>query len=185
MQILTVLFTLSAAVPALGAAPKGLKIQWVGHSFHMFLPSPVAKLAKEAGIKGHIDVGKDMIGGSSPCEHWNRAYPEAKQVGGFVEGGMGKTPGGKDLRRTIDAGIPDVVTLATQQTMPEPCIGKFAMKFVCVLDLSHHFLNQLLIYIFNSSRRKSSQERGSWSKKPGCRPGRWAPPIIRRPAAVP
>jgi hypothetical protein len=141
MQILTVLFTLSAAIPALAAAPKGLKIQWVGHSFHMFLPSPVAKLAKEAGIKGHTDVGKDMIGGSSPCEHWNRVYPEAKQVGGFVGGGMGKSPGGKDLRRTLDAGIPDVVTLATQQSMPEPCIGKFAMKFVRVLDLSHRLTN--------------------------------------------
>jgi len=29
----------------------------------------------------------------------------------------------------MEAGIPDVVTLSTQQTMPEPCIGKFAMKF--------------------------------------------------------
>jgi hypothetical protein len=183
MQILTVLFALSAAIPALGAAPKGLKIQWVGHSFHMFLPSPVAKLAKEAGITGHTDVGKDMLGGSSPCEHWNRAYPEAKQVGGFVGGGMGKSAGGQDLRRTIDAGIPDVVTLATQQTMPEPCIGKFAMKFVRILDWSRHF-SQVLTYIFNSSRLRSSQERGSWSKKRGCRFGRWAPPIIRRPVAA-
>jgi hypothetical protein len=78
MQALIILFTLSAVVSGQGAAPKGLRIQWVGHSFHMFLPNPVAKLAREAGIQGHTDVGKDMIGGSSPCEHWNRAYPEAK-----------------------------------------------------------------------------------------------------------
>jgi hypothetical protein len=134
MQVLSVLVALSAAVPVRGAAPKGLRIQWVGHSFHMFLPTPVAKLAREAGIEGHIDVGKDMLGGSSPCEHWNRAYPEAKQVGGFVGGGMGNSPGGQDLRKTIDAGMVDVMTLATQQTMPEPCIGKFAMKFVNSTD---------------------------------------------------
>ena len=134
MQGLIVLFALSAAASAQKAPPKGLKIQWVGHSFHMFLPGPVAKLAKEAGIAGHTDVGKDMIGGSSPCEHWNRAYPEAKQVGGFVGGMSGKSPGGQDLRKTLDAGIPDVVTLATQQTMPEPCIEKFAMKFVSTVD---------------------------------------------------
>jgi hypothetical protein len=133
MQILRILSALSVVASVQGAAPKGLKIQWVGHSFHMFLPGPVAKLAKEAGIQGHTDVGKDMLGGSSPCEHWNRAYPEAKQVGGFVGGGMGKTAGGKDLRRTIDAGIPDVVTLSTQQAVPEPCIEKFALKFVSSL----------------------------------------------------
>jgi hypothetical protein len=183
MQTLTVLFTLFAAISALDAAPKGLKIQWVGHSFHMFLPSPVAKLAREAGIKGHTDVGKDMIGGSSPCEHWNRAYPEAKQAGGFVGGGGGKSSGGKDLRSNLDAGIPDVVTLATQQAMPEPCIGKFAMKFVHALDWSRHFI-QVLICIFNSSRRRNSQERGSWSKKRGCRFGRWVPPITRRQVAA-
>lgn len=143
MQILTILFVLSAASPALGEVPKGLKIQWVGHSFHMFLPSPVAKLAKEAGIQGHMDVGKDMIGGSSPCEHWNRAYPEAKQVGGFSGGGMGNSPGGQDLRKTLDAGTPDVVTLATQQAMPEPCIDKFGMKFVRAISLSCRFSKTL------------------------------------------
>jgi hypothetical protein len=139
MHLLTILYALSTALSVLAAAPppKGLKIQWVGHSFHMFLPGPVAKLAAEAGIKGHTDVGKDMIGGSSPCEHWNRAYPEDKQVGGFVGGGMGKAAGGQNLRKTIDAGIPDVVTLATQQTIPEPCIGKFAMKFVSTTDTEY------------------------------------------------
>jgi len=30
--------------------PKGYKIQFVGHSFHMFLPAPLAKLATEAKI---------------------------------------------------------------------------------------------------------------------------------------
>jgi hypothetical protein len=32
------------------AKPKGLKVQWMGHSFHQFLPTPVGNLAKEAGI---------------------------------------------------------------------------------------------------------------------------------------
>jgi len=132
MQILTALFAFSATVSALaaqGPVPRGLKIQWIGHSFHMFLPGPVAKLAKEAGIQGHTDVGKDMIGASSPCEHWNRAYPEDKQVGGFSGMGLATGNGGQAVKRNIDSGIPDVVTLASQQANPEPCISKFALKF--------------------------------------------------------
>jgi hypothetical protein len=118
----------AAAVPALGQAPKGLKVQWVGHSFHAFLPKPVAKLAAEANIKGHVNLGMDMLGGSTPCEHWNRAFPEDKITSGWRGGVIGKTPGGKDLRRVIDSDIADVLTLATQAMMPEPCIAKYVQK---------------------------------------------------------
>jgi hypothetical protein len=128
MQLFTILLTFAAAVPVQGQTPKGLKVQWVGHSFHAFLPKPVAKLAAEANIKGHVNLGMDMLGGSTPCEHWNRAFPEDKVTSGWRGGGMGKTPGGKDLRRVIDDGVADVLTLATQVTMPEPCIAKFVQK---------------------------------------------------------
>src|ERR1700684_3410529 len=58
--------------PPPGPKPKGLRISWVGHSFHVYLPSPVARLAIEAGIKGHRTLGIDFIGASMPCQHWNR-----------------------------------------------------------------------------------------------------------------
>jgi hypothetical protein len=48
-----------------GSPPKGKSIQWVGHSFHQFLPTPVGKLAAEAGIKSHKSLGFDMIGAST------------------------------------------------------------------------------------------------------------------------
>jgi hypothetical protein len=86
------------------AAPAGKKIQWVGHSFHMFLPGPVAQLAKEAGITGHQNIGLDMIPASVPCQHWNK--------GGAV-------------KNVLTAGTADVLTIATREDVPDPCIPKF------------------------------------------------------------
>jgi len=91
----------SAAVPA------GKKVQWVGHSFHWFLPEPVAKLAAEAGIKGHQTVNVDRIGGSLPCQHWNK-------------GGTTNT-----VKENLKAGKADVLTLATREPAPDECIPKF------------------------------------------------------------
>jgi len=91
--------------------PKGKAIQWVGHSFHVFLPSPVAKLAQEAGIKGHSSLGFDMIGASTPCQHWKK-------------GGEGATDT-NTVKEVLKAGKADVLTLATQQAAPEECIPKF------------------------------------------------------------
>jgi hypothetical protein len=79
----------------------------------------------EANIKGHVNLGMDMLGGSTLCERWNKAFLEDKVTSGWRGGGMGKMPGGKDLRRVIDTGAADVLTLATQVTMPELCIAKF------------------------------------------------------------
>jgi len=85
-------------------APNGKKIQWVGHSFHVFLPSPVASLAKEAGIKGHENLGTDFLPASVPCQHWNK-------------GGAWKD--------VIQAGKADVLTIATREDAPDPCVPKF------------------------------------------------------------
>src|ERR1700761_5863457 len=76
------------------AAPKGKSVQWVGHSFHVFLPAPVAQLAKEAGIVGHQNLGVDRIGGSEPCQHWNK--------GGDTNA----------VKETLKAGAADVLTIA-------------------------------------------------------------------------
>jgi hypothetical protein len=113
-----VLFLAGAtAVPSTGApmmnsnmaAPKGKKIQWIGHSFHVFLPAPVAKLANEAGISGHQNLGFDMIPASVPCMHWNK---------------------GGAWKQAVQSGKADVMTLATREDVPDPCIPKFVQLAV-------------------------------------------------------
>jgi hypothetical protein len=101
---------LAATSVAAPSAPKGKKIQWMGHSFHFFLPEPVAKLAAEAGIEGHVTVGIDRIGASLPCQHWNK-------------GGENGTNAVKDV---LKAGKADVLTLSTREPAPDQCIPKFA-----------------------------------------------------------
>jgi hypothetical protein len=91
----------------LAAPPAGKKIQWVGHSFHWFLPGPVAQLAKEAGIVGHADLGVDRIGASRPCQHWEKG---------------GQTNAVKEM---LKSGKADILTLATREEAPDPCIPKF------------------------------------------------------------
>jgi hypothetical protein len=66
----------------------------------------------EAGIKGHKSLGFDMIGASTPCQHWNKG---------------GKNPTDTNtVKEVLKAGRADVLTLATQQATPEECIAKFA-----------------------------------------------------------
>jgi hypothetical protein len=97
--------------PPPGPKPKGLKISWVGHSFHVYLPSPVAKLASEAGIRGHESLGVDFIGASAPCQHWTKG---------------GGENGTNAVKNILKAGRADVQTLSTQQPNPDPCVPKFA-----------------------------------------------------------
>ena len=49
-----------------------MNIFWVGHYFHVILPSPVAKLAKKAGIPSRENLGIDFLPASVPCQHWNK-----------------------------------------------------------------------------------------------------------------
>jgi hypothetical protein len=109
--VLSLLAVLAATSTATSSAPKGKKVQWMGHSFHFFLPEPVAKLAAEAGIEGHVTVGVDRIGASLPCQHWNKG------------GGENGTNAVKDV---LKAGKADVLTLSTREPAPDECIPKFA-----------------------------------------------------------
>lgn len=167
MQLRTSLLAFTAAVLAQQPMPTGLKVQWVGHSFHAFLPSPIAKLAAEAKIQGHVNLGMDMLGGSTPCEHWNRAYPEAKVTSGWMGGGMGNTPGGQPLRKVIEEGAADVLTLATQVTMPEPCIAKFVERAVSAFGSDVCYVIPTAILIIYSLRRRSRETCVSWSRRHG------------------
>jgi hypothetical protein len=114
LTFVSLLVATSAAAPT---APKGKKVQWMGHSFHFFLPEPVAKLAAEAGIEGHVTVGIDRIGASLPCQHWNK-------------GGENGTNAVKDV---LKAGKADVLTLSTREPAPDQCIPKFANLAVRIL----------------------------------------------------
>src|ERR1051325_4226014 len=55
---------------------KGQRIFFTGHSFHYFMPTILADMAKKAGIKDHTQVGLSAIGGSRVYQHWN--VPEEK-----------------------------------------------------------------------------------------------------------
>lgn len=90
------------------AVRKGLKVYFVGHSFHMFIVRPLITLAKEAGIKGHWAEGWDMIGGSTPMQHWERNGED------------------NEVKRAIRAGGLDVLTLSSNVIVPEPAIDLFA-----------------------------------------------------------
>jgi hypothetical protein len=59
----------------------GEKIVMATHSFNVFIgpnrrvegdPGPLAKLAAEAGKQGHETLSVQMIGGSTPMQHWNQ-----------------------------------------------------------------------------------------------------------------
>lgn len=100
------IFVRSERLQIRGTVPKGYKIQYVGHSFHQFLPTPMATLAKEAGIKGHVTLGFDMLPASYPCQHWNKNPNKVKE--------------------RLNAGQVDLLTLASREIAPDPCIPKFA-----------------------------------------------------------
>jgi hypothetical protein len=110
VSVTALLATTSVIATPMPSAPKGKKVQWMGHSFHWFLPQPVADLAKEAGIQGHETVGVDRIGASLPCQHWNK-------------GGANGTNAVKDV---LKAGKADVLTISTREPAPDECIPKFA-----------------------------------------------------------
>jgi hypothetical protein len=96
---------------------KGQKIVTTTHSFNVYVlyepdnapgTSPLARLAKEAGIDGQRKLALQMIGNSTVAQHWAR--------------------GGDDniIKKTLRGGGVDVFTLAPHRQMPEPAIDKFA-----------------------------------------------------------
>ncbi|KAF2421098.1 hypothetical protein EJ08DRAFT_727737 [Tothia fuscella] len=89
-------------------APKGYKIQFVGHSFHVFLPTPLANLAKEAKIEGHETLNFDMLPASYPEQHW------------------AKMQRGQGVVKQNLQGTAELLTLSTREVAPDPAIAQFA-----------------------------------------------------------
>jgi hypothetical protein len=52
---------------------RGQRIVTAGHSFHMFVPALLARMADDADIEGHRQTARQSIGGSYVHQHWNRA----------------------------------------------------------------------------------------------------------------
>lgn len=108
------------------AAPvaTGQRVVMATHSFNVFVgpvrsrdpntpssgPGPLAALAAERGKAGHETLAVQMIGGSTPMQHWNQG-------------------GGDDSKNIAKAALAngwvDVFTLSPNATMPEPGIDLF------------------------------------------------------------
>ena len=110
---------LSALVPALALAlcpfapaedakaPAGQRVFYTGHSFHMFVPPMIDEIVKATGIKGHVRVGQQGIGGSKVIQHWD--YPDDKNT----------------AKPALVSGKVDVFTMAPHVMIPDPGITNF------------------------------------------------------------
>jgi hypothetical protein len=104
------------------AAPpvtQGQKYFMATHSFNVFIGpnsgtgdvGPLAKLAGEAQLEGHENLGVQMIGGSTPMQHWNQG-----------DGDDSRNLAKVALRK----GGVDVFTMSPNAIMPEEGIDLFA-----------------------------------------------------------
>jgi hypothetical protein len=57
---------------------KGQRVFTCGHSFHVFVPSILADMAKGAGLEDHKIAGLSSIGGSRVIQHWDVADEKNK-----------------------------------------------------------------------------------------------------------
>lgn len=104
---------------------KGQKIVMATHSFNVFVgpsrsrdaavaptPGPLAALAAERGKPGHETLAVQMIGGSTPMQHWNQGDgDDAKNIAKAA-----LLAGGDKV---------DVFTMSPNAKMPEDGIDKF------------------------------------------------------------
>ncbi len=110
--------------------PAGVRVFYTGHSFHMFVPPMVEQLVKEAGIPGHVLVGRQGIGGSKVIQHWDKAEDQ------------------NEAKKVLRTGKVDVFTMAPHVMVPDPGITNFV-----ALGLEHNpdmrFLLQASWYPFD------------------------------------
>ncbi len=52
---------------------KGQRVLSAGHSFHVFVPGILKDVARAAGIRDHVQVDVQSIGGSRVIQHWDLA----------------------------------------------------------------------------------------------------------------
>jgi hypothetical protein len=102
---------------------KGQKYVMATHSFSVFIgptrprdtteqvkPGPLAELAAERGKVGHENLAVQMIGGSTPMQHWNQ----------------GDGDDSKNIAKVaLKKGGVDVFTMSPNALMPEPGVDLF------------------------------------------------------------
>lgn len=69
-----------------GHVAGGLRVFFVGDSFHAFVVRPLIALAREAGIPGHWAEGWDILDVSTPIAHWERVAPEGSATTALQSG---------------------------------------------------------------------------------------------------
>ena len=120
---LLLLSALSVAQPIAQPIEQGQKYVMATHSFNVFIgpgrsadpadgPSsgPLALLAAERGKTGHRALAVQMIGGSTPIQHWNQGDgDDAKNI----------------AKVALRQGGVDVFTMSPNAIMPEPAIDLF------------------------------------------------------------
>jgi len=115
----------AAATEVAKPITKGQKIVMATHSFNVFVgpsrsrdpsvtptPGPLAALAAERGKAGHETLAVQMIGGSTPMQHWNQGDGDDSK--NIAKTALAKA--GKDL---------DVFTMSPNAKMPEEGIDLF------------------------------------------------------------
>jgi hypothetical protein len=89
------------------APPKGQRVFYTGHSFHMFVPKMIEGMVPLAQIEGHKLVGSQGIGGSKVIQHWDRADEM------------------NTAKKALMTGEVDVFTMAPHLMIPDPGIDNF------------------------------------------------------------
>lgn len=114
-------FQMAARDQATAPIEEGQKYVMATHSFNVFIgptrrrgqepgPGPLAALAAEAGKDGHEALAVQMIGGSTPMQHWN-------QGDGVESENIAKA--------ALREGGVDVFTMSPNAVMPEEGIDLF------------------------------------------------------------
>jgi len=109
-------------VAAADAIERGQKYVMATHSFNVFIgprtnrltggtsPGPLAALAEEAGKQGHANLAVQMIGGSTPMQHWNQGNGDDSQ---------------NIAKVALHKGGVDVFTMSPNAMIPEEGIDLF------------------------------------------------------------
>jgi len=97
-----------------GAFDRGFRVLTCAHSFHAFVTAPLRDVAQAAGLKDHVTVYTQSIGGSRTMQHW--MVPEEKN----------------NAKKVLKAGGCDVLTLSPT-IQPDEAIDNFV-----ALGLEHN-----------------------------------------------
>jgi hypothetical protein len=101
--------------------PEPQRVFVCGHSFHVFIHKPLARIAQDRGFTNHVDAGMQYLAASMAETHWKYATHKDPR---------------RRVRRVMDAlesGRVDVLTLSPNAKVPDPGIDKFV-----ALGLQHN-----------------------------------------------